>query len=241
MKTIITPLLLFTLLIAVSCSDDDVDGFGPVITEELQLASFQNVDFQIAGVVNIKQGPVQQVMVTSQANIIQSLNTRVVNNTWEINFGSNGSYNYRVMEITITLPNVSGIALSGSGSMTLEAFENQSELQIALLGSGNMDIEQLVGSNRVTVDLAGSGTINVARESSLLENLEISISGSGSFRGFSLPARNCSTSITGSGNTEVTVNEELDGIISGSGSIFYMGRPQISINITGSGRVVDAN
>jgi hypothetical protein len=145
------------------------------------------------------------------------------------------------MEIEITVPNISQVILAGSGSIMVEAFENQSDLEIALLGSGDILIEQLDGLDRVTVDLAGSGTISVARESSLLDNLEISIGGSGSFQGFSLPTKRCITTITGSGNTEISVNETLEGNISGSGSIFYQGQPQISVNITGSGRVVDSN
>jgi hypothetical protein len=240
MKTKIAPLIAFLLLVIGSCSDDEIDGVGPVVTQELQLASFNSIDFQISGAVTIKQGPVQQVLVTSQANIIERMNTKVVNDTWEIRFGS-GNYTYDRMEIDITVPNISQVILAGSGSMMVEAFENQSNVEIALLGSGNIVIEQLDGSDRVTVDLGGSGTINVLRESSLLNDLEIFISGSGSFQGFSLPTKRCITTITGSGNTEITVNETLEGNISGSGSIFYKGQPQISIDITGSGQVVDTN
>lgn len=240
MKTLIAPIIAFTLLALGSCSDDDIDGMGPVVTEEIQLAPFKSIYFQIAGVVTIKQGQEQQVLVTSQSNIIQRLNTSVVNDTWEIRFGS-GNYTYDRMEIIITVPDISRVILAGSGSMTVEAFDNQSDLEFGLLGSGNILIDQLSGPNTVTIDLSGSGNIDVSRESSLLEDLQISITGSGSFKGFLLPTKNCNTIITGSGNADITVNERLEGIISGSGSIFYLGRPQISINITGSGRVVDVN
>jgi hypothetical protein len=240
MKTIIAYLLSFTLLATASCSNDDIDGVGPVITEELQLTSFKNIDFQIAGTVTIQQGQEQQVLITSQANIIEGLNTNIYNDTWEISFG-NSNYTYDRMEILITLPNISRVTLAGSGSMTVGAFENQTDLEFALLGSGNITIEQLIGVNNVTVDLSGSGTVTVVRESSLLEDLEVSISGSGNFMGFSLPTQNCRTTITGSGNTEISVNERLDAIISGSGSILYRGQPQVSLDITGSGRVVDSN
>jgi hypothetical protein len=39
----------------------------------------------------------------------------------------------------------------------------------------------------------------------------------------------------------VTVDNDLDITISGSGDVFYKGHPDINSSITGSGKVIDAN
>jgi len=71
--------------------------------------------------------------------------------------------------------------------------------------------------------------------------MEISLTGSGNFSGFSLSAESCQVDIAGSGNCEVTAGNTLDVSIDGSGSVFYKGSPSIKDHISGSGRVVDSN
>ncbi len=86
----------------------------------------------------------------------------------------------------------------------------------------------------------GSGDINIT-EPLAQPYMEISLLGSGSFRGFSLMAQNCQVDITGSGECEITAEISLDVMINGSGSVYYRGKPSVKDHITGSGRVIDSN
>lgn len=86
----------------------------------------------------------------------------------------------------------------------------------------------------------GSGNVSIT-DPMETTNLDILLNGSGSFFGFPLSAQNCQVDIIGSGNCEVTANQELDVIIEGSGSVFYKGTPTIKEHITGSGRLVNSN
>ena len=86
----------------------------------------------------------------------------------------------------------------------------------------------------------GSGNVSIT-DPMETTNLDIFLNGSGSFFGFPLSAQSCQVDIIGSGNCEVTANQELDVIIEGSGSVFYKGTPTIKEHITGSGRVVNSN
>jgi len=86
----------------------------------------------------------------------------------------------------------------------------------------------------------GSGNVTVV-DPLPVDQMRISILGSGSFFGFPLSASNCDVGIIGSGDCEVTVSSDLDVVIEGSGNVYYKGSPIIHEDITGSGRVVDAN
>jgi len=240
MKTLIKQLPVLVLLILISCSDDEIDGVGPTVTEELTIPSFDKIDFQIAGKVTIIQGLEQSVMVTSQANIIDRLNTNVDGDTWQINLGD-GSFDYRTFDVVITIPEVSGVALSGTGSISLRDFNLQNDIQFQLRGSGDIEIGQLEGAEDVDVEVSGSGTIEVNSLSSTLNDLDIEINGSGNFLGLDMPTRNCSVDISGSGVSEVNVIDRLEVDISGSGMVFYRGQPSISQSISGSGRLENAN
>ena len=86
----------------------------------------------------------------------------------------------------------------------------------------------------------GSGNVSVSDPISV-DQMKVSILGSGSFFGFPLTASACQVDIMGSGECEVTVNNDLDVVIEGSGSVYYKGSPIIHEDISGSGRVVNAN
>ena len=86
----------------------------------------------------------------------------------------------------------------------------------------------------------GSGNVTVADPISVGQ-MKVYLLGSGGFYGFPLSASTCQVDISGSGNCEVTVDNDLDVVIEGSGSVYYKGSPSIEVDITGSGRVVDTN
>ncbi|MFC2090373.1 GIN domain-containing protein [Bacteroidota bacterium] len=91
-------------------------------------------------------------------------------------------------------------------------------------------------------NIASSGTGDVIiSESMQLEDVSISLVGTGSFLGFPLSADNCNVDISGSGDCEITVNNSLDVIIDGTGSVYYKGSPQVNADITGTGKVNSAN
>lgn len=242
MKTRITSSLFLSLLFLslTSCYFDEIDGRGPVVKEELVLPTFESIDFQIAGEVTIIQGAEQRVLVTSQRNIIEKLNTRVVNGKWEISLEP-GHYEYDVMSITIVLPNIEDIHLSGSGTITLDDFEVQNNMEFLMAGSGKIIIGEISGPAFVEAAVIGSGSIIANKPFNGLHQLDVEILGSGMFRGFQIEPEVCHVEIIGSGSAQVHPISTLDVNIEGSGSVYYKGKPSISTSITGSGRVIDSN
>ena len=57
------------------------------------------------------------------------------------------------------------------------------------------------------------------------------------FDGTDLVTAEGGVSVSGSGNAKVNVSDRLDAEISGSGSIIYLGDPEISAITRGSGRI----
>ena len=102
--------------------------------------------------------------------------------------------------------------VSGSGEINLENYTNAMDVRIS--GSGNLD-------------LVGTG-----------ENNKFTVSGSGLIRSYNFMQETCEARISGSGDMQVEVNQNLNVNISGSGSVYYMGEPSLNVTITGSGKVI---
>ena len=71
---------------------------------------------------------------------------------------------------------------------------------------------------------------------SLNNSSDVTITGSGDFKGDQLKGKSTVVHITGSGSAKVYASEKLDTHITGSGDVYYAGRPLVNANSTGSGK-----
>jgi hypothetical protein len=90
------------------------------------------------------------------------------------------------------------------------------------------------------VEVIGSADVDIL-DSMETGEFELFLMGSGSFRGFQLRAGQSYVEIVGSGDCEITSDESMDVVIEGSGNVYYKGTPSLQTDITGSGRVLNAN
>ena len=58
-------------------SDGCIDGSGPIVSESIDLFTFDGFDFQAAGEVTVVPATTQQVVVRGEQNIIDALNRDV--------------------------------------------------------------------------------------------------------------------------------------------------------------------
>jgi hypothetical protein len=142
--------------------------------------------------------------------------------------------------------------VSGSGSLKLDV-EVSGDLEADVSGSGDIDIKgkcrdfnsNVSGSGKVQMNVAindladfgvsGSGKIYASGSAS---RVKTSISGSGKVLAADLQAISCEVRISGSGDVEINVKDQLDANISGSGSVSYRGNPgKVNSHASGSGRI----
>ncbi len=238
MKNILNILFICTLIgmsSTISCSQNwgnGEKGKGDIISKDLNLDNFTGVELAISGDVILTKGSSQKVRVEGQQNIIDLLNTDISNNTWKIGFDKNVS-DYKKLTIHITIPTLTTIGVSGSGSInSTNAFENLNNLDIFVSGSGNIKLDATAQSMKTRV--SGSGNISLKGTSN---SQDIKISGSGDVRAFNLKVDEASVIISGSGECELDVSKKLEVQISGSGDVTYKGSANTKSKITGSGDV----
>ena len=85
------------------------------------------------------------------------------------------------------------------------------------------------------VAVTGAGDFHL--EGTGQERLDIYITGAGKVSAFDMEIDDCTIRISGSGNCEVSVVENLSVQISGVGDIFYKGNPTLTSDISGVGNI----
>ena len=202
-----------------------------------ELPSFSEISLRISAKVYLEQGEKQSVRIVADSETLEQIITEVKGRTLNIRFPGNNifkKWDPGKIEIYISVPEIDGINLSGSGDVISEKI-NTRILDLLISGSGNIRIEQLT-AERVSATITGSGNIKI-QDGGVADELKTRISGSGNIDTSGFEAQNIDAQTTGSGNSSVFSNGMIKVRIAGSGNLYYSGNPAIESSIAGSGKV----
>jgi hypothetical protein len=186
--------------------------------------SFTKISFRFPGKLYLKQGSPQKVELTGEPDVLKEIETKVEGD--RLTIGREGKWNSWFSDnadkvtVYITVPDISGVSVGGSGDIIGETMIKASNLELKVSGSGSMTLE-IDASGEVDADVSGSGDMNVKGKC-------------GSF----------GSDVSGSGKVMLaaTIAGEADFGISGSGRINASGSAQsVRANISGSGKVLAAD
>jgi hypothetical protein len=135
------------------------------------------------------------------------------------------TYNRANVTVYITAKRLTSLTMSGSGNMEVTNTINGAELATTLSGSGSIKAAAMI---------SGSGAVTLAGRS---DDANLTLSGSGTFRGKTFSVNKASIQISGSANVYITVASKIEAVISGSGNIYYSGNATVKKTIIGSGNV----
>ncbi len=221
-------LIIFFSLRAFASSNDSR-------TKEIRnLEKFSSISLSMAAKVNIVQGSECRLEIEADEDDLAKIETDVKNGKLEIktrNWTTNLSGN---VIINITMPELEGLSVAGSGNIIASSKFNCEELDLSVTGSGAIKMENLTALE-IDAVITGSGNIMLNGEPAANE-LELTITGSGNYSAEGLKINEARISITGSGSAKVHVVKELNTNITGSGNVLYQGDPMVNANSTGSGR-----
>ena len=265
---------LALILFSTSCSSSDifcVKGKGNTKTQVRQVASFTAVESLGSFTVHLFQDSsitTQEVTISAQENIINLIKTRISGQSLIIDTDECYTTKEEVI-ITIRTPALSQIVLAGSGDIILkDTPRTTTNLELILDGSGTIRTTPnfpIIASSNCTAKMKGSGTMELELQSTTKVNASISgsgkitlrgtanendlsITGSGDIKAFSLPVLKSKADITGSGRIEISAIDTtvpsratVNAKISGSGSIYIKGNAIVESNVSGSGKVERVN
>ena len=203
------------------------------VKEERTVDKFTSIWMSIPGDLYLSQGSPQKVVLEADKDILQKIETEVENGKLKIKFSV---YNVRTtskIKVWVTMPEVDGLFLSGSGSLNAETAIKSDEMEISVSGSGKIHIKELT-CDEVDAAISGSGNINLGGSA---DEMQMSISGSGSCAAEGFSVQEASIHISGSGSCKINAVKDMEAAISGSGTVYYAGNPTIDASVSGSGKV----
>jgi hypothetical protein len=235
----------------VSCAG--VVGNGDVRTEERKLEGFSSISLSGSGGLKIHRGDFK-VVVRADANILPHVLTELRGSELRIGIEPGVSILRSTrLEYEVSLPELEGVAVSGSGEASLDPFSGKS-FEGRLSGSGGLSGQLDYGEARLRA--SGSGRLALKAK---LEELDLGLSGSGELRlagnigtgrvslsgSGNVDARDCAfgdieVHASGSGRVELRALGKLDAELSGSSQLRYWGSPGLSTRTSGSARVSKA-
>ncbi|TFV96092.1 hypothetical protein E4S40_07655 [Algoriphagus kandeliae] len=210
-----TSIFLISFSMLMGCDlTNHFSGSEDLVTIERDLDSFQNI---IAGeniTVKITQGPIQQILATTNTNMTENLITKVEDNTLKISL-KNGSYKNSTFILDIQVPDLKKLKLK-------DAAEGELSMISEVL---NLEMQD---ASKLTLN----GNANT---------LNIEISDAGKVFGFGFLANTVNVGLKDASKLEITVVDILQGKATDASKIMYRGNPIIEISTTDAAKVINEN
>jgi hypothetical protein len=205
--------------------------------------SFNRLSFRVPGKLYLRQGSPQKVEVEASRDVLEELDVDVDGNTLVIGRKGNGWLDFNwdwdnddKVNVYITVPNIEGINVSGSGTVVSENKLTVGDLDLKVSGSGLLEITA-DASGEVEADVSGSGTIKLSGK---CQSFDSDVSGSGRVKMEQTVARDATFGVSGSGRIEASgTATSVRATISGSGRVLAanLETDRCNVRISGSGGV----
>jgi hypothetical protein len=204
--------------------------------ENRDVETFTKISLRTSVNVYLTQGSSQKIELSGDNDDFGRLETKVRGGELIINDrdGNNWrSWSGLDIDVYITVKDLDGLSVSGSGDMVSRGKFNCDDLDISVAGSGDLEFE--ADARDVDISIAGSGSVVLSGSSKMNR---VSIAGSGKLDAEDMESNSYRISIAGSGRAKVHATEEITSKITGSGSVYYKGDPsRVNNNSAGSGKI----
>lgn len=222
---LITSLLLFTLVILTSCNvffNDGITGNGHVVTKEVNIDSFN--ELEVDGVFNLilKQGKKEAVTIEADENIAKLIQVHNEGKKLVVNYKGRISIKQSTkLNVYITVVDITTIDLNMVGDVLTTNRLNQDNVEVIKNGVGNVDLS--IDCESLVIDNSSVGDFTISGHSN---ELDLTNSGVGDVLGKTFIANTVVVSNTGVGDVDIYVNNDLDVSASGVGDVNYFGNPK---------------
>ena len=232
-----------------------VRGSGDVVEEEREVSGVTAVRVANQGDLFIELGEDEKLVIKAEDNLIDKIESDMRGG--ELILSTRKGVNIRNTEpirYYLTVRELDEISVSSSGDVDAPEF-NAGRFSINISSSGDVNVDglnvdrlkvKITSSGDVTVGELSADTLDVNISSSgnltildgEVEEQEINISSSGDYDGRNLDSQYADVRLSSSGNATLRVSDDLDGSISSSGDLYYIGNPSVDVRQSSSGDVI---
>lgn len=212
---------------------------GPVITMSYDISGFTGVETGYAFEVDIAQSDTYGISITANEEVFNYLYVRKTGDTLRIDTtGLYRSFRNLPVIITINMPELHELQLSGAAEGTASGFKSAHACELALSGASELDID--METEDFNADLSGASELNgrliaAATEMALSGSSDTMLEGSGgdirldasgasSARLKDFAAGNAYIDLSGSSDASINFTGKLNATLSGASFLEYRGK-----------------
>jgi hypothetical protein len=212
---------------------------GPTVSRNYQVGNFQQIEVAGPYDVEVRTGGKPGVSARGSEKLLERTVVEVQgdklvihpeNNRGFFHFGwsSHGKANF-----TVTVPQLNGATIAGSGDIRVDRVTGQS-FEGNVAGSGGLNVAAMDVQN-LKLSIAGSGGVKTGAGKT--QSAEYEIAGSGDLDAGAVQAQQLKVSIAGSGGVKAHATGTANVSIVGSGDVEVSGGAKCSVSKQGSGDV----
>ncbi len=220
------------LAVALNSCEMGVVGNGNVQTQKRSVETFNRVELSGMFEVYIRQGETPALTLKTDENLLELIETEVRSEELEIR-STKSIRKAKELAVYITVRELESIEISGAASIITEGELRSAKLELQCSGAceANMDLK----CDELNIDVSGAAELNLQ---GIAEQLDIRSSGACEINAFELKTLKTKVNISGAGEVDVYVSEDLRVDASGAAEVRYKGTPRnISQEASGASSV----
>jgi len=226
--------ILFSIGLIVLLLSSYTVGSRRVVTEDVKVSNFDQIDFSTIGELTIPQGDRESLTIEAESNVMSRITTSVRGGTLYIEMKS-GIWSVvptKPIKYDLTVKELTALDLSGVGSVYAGAIDT-TRLNLDMSGAGQVVIRSLAAGT-LEVEHSGAGKCELAGQ---VRRQEVRLTGAGEYDAADLESESVEVELSGVGKATVWATEALDIQLSGVGNVSYYGDPKVTQNVSGLGNV----
>ena len=205
--------------------------------EKREVSGFSALMFRGMGRIDLLQGDHEELVILAQPEILSRIKTEVREGTLHIDYDEDWKDWTGIRTLSgdkivfrLMMKEILSLSISGVGSLDTPRIET-GNLSLSITGPGFLTVGELKTTS-LAASLSGVGAIDVAGTT---DELAVTLSGAGAFKGSRLAAGKANVRLSGVGTATVWAKDTLETSLSGAGVIEYYGSPQLVQSNTGLG------
>lgn len=211
-------ILLLIIVSPAILSAKNIYGSGNQITLKEEYVDFDRVEISHSFDARLNYGRDYSITLRVDDNLKEHVIVEKKGNTLRVGMKNGHSYINAHLEVSITLPDIQKLGLSGSSSAVISGFEFDHEMNIS--ASGASKIFGSIETGNLTLDLSGASNAILKGRG---ENLTIHASGSSDVELDEYVVNDARLNLSGASDCKVYINGTMDVRASGSSKVKYCG------------------
>jgi len=229
MKQII--FFFITLIVLASCHH--TSGSGNIVTEKRTVGNFKGISVGGDFEVEVKIGPVTEVTVEADDNVIEYIETSINGNSLRIRTEDMHNFSNTHMKVYITVPALSVIKASASADVrVIDLLTSNEKLSFQSSNSGSIDAE--VDAPEIETDASSGGSVTIRGKT---KNHEADASSGADIKTWDLLSEQTNVSVSSGANAKVHASIGLKVTASSGAVVTYHGAAAVTNNVSSGASV----